>query len=342
MRPLLPVLLVTAVVAALAGTAARAAEAPVAEIVSARLDGSDARSLGGADALGAVRGPGRRLFFVRAGADGRGAFWVVNEDGSELRQLGARPGDGSSRFWSPDGRTVGITRSDESTCTPTSGWGCAASVLVLVDAETGAERLVLRPRDRGAGWLSWAPDGSRLALATERNGAGAAVTIETMRPDGSGRRVLVRLPAGAPGIAGVAWSPRGDRIAYDRRGWLYLVRPQGGPSTRLVRGRTPVWSPRGRRLLFQGRDDTIKVVDVATRRTRVLGRAEEVGGPTWSPDGRRAAFLFRPRNTGLWSIAVVRVSDGRRLHTWYPGRDVSSLFFTRDGARLVYGRRASS
>ena len=78
MRPLLPVLLVTAVVAALAGTAARAAEAPVAEIVSARLDGSDARSLGGADALGAVRGPGRRLFFVRAGADGRGAFWVVN------------------------------------------------------------------------------------------------------------------------------------------------------------------------------------------------------------------------------------------------------------------------
>jgi Tol biopolymer transport system component len=329
-------LLVTAVVAAFAGGAARAAEAPIAEIVSARLDGSDARSLSGADALGAVRGPGRRIFFVRAGDDGRGAFWVINEDGSELRQLGAAPGDGYGRLWSPDGRTVGITRLDESTCTPTSGWGCAASVLVLVDAETGAERLVLRPRGGGAGWLSWAPDGSRLALATNSNGA--AVTIETIRPDGSGRRLLVRFPAGAPGIHTLAWSPRGDRIAYDRRGWLYLVRPQGGASTRLVRGRTPVWSPTGRRLLFQGRDDTIRVVDVATRRTRVLGRAEEVGGPTWSPDGRRVAFLFRPRNTGLWSIAVVRVSDGRRLHTWYPGRDVSSLFFTRGGARLVYSR----
>ena len=103
-------LLVTAVVAAFAGTAARAAEAPVAEIVSARLDGSDARSLSGTDALGAIRGPGRRIFFVHAGADGRGAFWVMNEDGSELRQLGARPGDGSSRLWSPDGRMVGITR----------------------------------------------------------------------------------------------------------------------------------------------------------------------------------------------------------------------------------------
>lgn len=336
MRILLPLLLVTA--AALAGTAARAAEAPVAEIVSARLDGGDARSLSGTDALGAVRGPGRRIFFVRAGDDGRGAFWVMNEDGSDGRQLGARPGDGSGRVWAPDGRTVGITRSDESTCAPTSGWGCATSVLVLVDAETGAERLVLRPHDGGAGWLSWAPDGSRLALATKLNGDRVALTIETIRPDGSGRRVLVRLPAGGPGIDDLAWSPRGDRIAYDRSGWLHLIRTQGGASTRLVRGRTPVWSPKGDRLLFQRSDDTIGIVDVATRRTRLLGRAAEVGGPTWSPDGRRVAFLFRPRNSGRWSIAVVRVSDGRRVHTWYPGRDVSSLFFTRDGARLVFSR----
>ena len=93
--------------------------------------------------------------------------------------------------------------------------------------------------------------------------------------------------------------------------------------------------------MFQRQDDTIRMIDLATRRTRVLGRAAEVGGPTWSPDGRRVAFLFRPRNSGLWSIAVVRVSDGRRLHTWYPGRDVHSLFFTRDGARLVYSHSVS-
>jgi Tol biopolymer transport system component len=340
MRRLLLLLLLVAVAA---GATARAQPDPVYQIFSARLDGGDARSLSSADATGAVRGPGRRVFFVARGGDGRGAFWVMNEDGSDPRQLGAKPGGEGSYgpAWSPDGRTVGITRSDESPCTPTSGWGCAVSVLVLVDAETGAERLVLRSRDHGAGWLSWAPDGSRLAFASELNGDRAARAIETIRPDGSARRVLVRLPAGAPGIHDVAWSPRGDRIAYDRGGRLYVVRPQGGASTRLVRGHAPVWSPKGRRLLFQRQDDTIRIVDVATRRTRVLGRAAEVGGPTWSPDGRRVAFLFRPRNTGLWSIAVVRVSDGRRLHTWYPGRDVSSLFFTRDGARLVYGRLAS-
>jgi hypothetical protein len=41
------------------------------------------------------------------------------------------------------------------------------------------------------------------------------------------------------------------------------------------------------------------------------------------------------------TIAVVRISDGRRLHTWRPGGDLHSLFFTRDGTRLVYSRSAS-
>jgi Tol biopolymer transport system component len=333
---------VAAVVAVLGVAAARAAEAPVAEILSARLDGSDARSLSGADAGGPVRGPGRRVFFVRPGDDGRGAFWVMNEDGSNQRQLGAAPGDGDyGPTWSPDGRTVGITRWDASPCTPTSR-NCSESVLVLVDAETGAERLVLRRGDRGAGGLSWAPDGSRLALASELDMDLGAHTLETIRPDGSGRRVLVRLAAGAsPGIHGVAWSPRGDRIAYDRVGWIYHVRPQGGKSTRLVRGRNPVWSPNGKRILFDSQNDTIGIVDVATGRTRLLARAAEVGGGTWSPDGSRVAFLVRTRNVGVFSVAVVRVSDGRRLRTWQPGGNVHSLFFTRDGTRLVYSRAAS-
>ena len=75
--------LVAMAVAAAASTAARA-DGEVAEIVTARLDGSDARSLSRSDALGAMRGSGRRIFFVRAGDDGRGVFWVMNEDGSEL------------------------------------------------------------------------------------------------------------------------------------------------------------------------------------------------------------------------------------------------------------------
>jgi Tol biopolymer transport system component len=338
------IVLVAALVVVFAGAAAGAAEAPIAEIVSARLDGTGARSLSATDAGGAIRGPGRTLFFVRTDDAGRGAFWVVNEDGSGLRQLGAQPGDGDwGPVWSPDGRTVVVNRWDDSPCAPTWHKSCAESVLALVDAETGAERLVVRTRNGGAGWSSWAPDGSRLALAGELDSDRAAHAIEVIRPDGSGRRVVVRLPAGAsPGIHSIAWSPRGDRIAYDRVRWLYLVRPQGGASTRLVRGHRPVWSPKGRSLLFSTWGErTIGIVDVASRRTRVLARANELRGATWSPDGARVAFLLRPRNSDVWHVAVVRASDGRRLHTWQPGRDVHSLFFSRDGTRLLYSRSTS-
>ena len=337
-------LLLSTLVAVAAAAAAGAQGTPTFEIVSARLDGSDPRSLGAGDAGGATRGPGRSIFLVRAGDDGRGAFWVMNEDGSRPRQLGARPGDGDyGAVWSPDGRTVGFTRWDDSPCAPTWPKNCATSLLVLVDAETGVERLVLRARDRGVGRSSWAPDGSRLAIAGSLDSDGAARTIETVRPDGSGRRLVVRLQPGAsPGIHTITWSPRADRIAYDRVRWIYLVRPQGGPSTLLVRGHNPVWSPKGRRLLFSTWGErSIGIVDVATRRSRVLARAAELAGATWSPDGARVAYLFRPRNSGVWSVAVVRVSDGRRLHTWQPGRDVHSLFFSRDGTRLLYSSAAS-
>jgi hypothetical protein len=46
--------------------------------------------------------------------------------------------------------------------------------------------------------------------------------------------------------------------------------------------------------------------------------------------------VFETRFRGVSTLSVIRVSDGRRLHAWRPGGDVTSLFFTRDGSRLVY------
>lgn len=126
-------------------------------------------------------------------------------------------------------------------------------------------------------------------------------------------------------------------IVYARGQWLWLVRPQGGASMRLMRGNTPVWSPRGDKLLFGSiHEDRVSVLDPATRRVRVLGRGPEtsVSLIAWSPDGRIVAFEVRTR--GVSTVSVVRVADGRRVHSWRPGADVTSLFFTRDGSRIVY------
>jgi Tol biopolymer transport system component len=329
-----PLLVLIAAATAVAATAA-GAQAPSSQVVSARLDGTDTRVLSpeGQYAGAAVPVPGGRIAYILGGIGA--TFWTMTEDGGEQRKLAAAPGDGEyGPAWSPDGRTLAVSNWDHSPCTP-SLRNCAVSELSLVDVESGAVRRSLRSRGRGVGSLSWSPDGSRLAYLGELDMDLTAHTVETVRSDGAGRRVLVRLPREL--LWDVAWSPRGDRIAYGRGGWIWVVRAEGGAGTRLVRGSAPVWSPRGDKLLFRSpRENSVGVVTVATRHTRVLAQGAELSLPSWSSDGRRIALEIRAR--GSSTLAVVRAADGRRLHTWAPGGDVRSLFFSRDGERLVYTR----
>ncbi len=67
-----------------------------------------------------------------------------------------------------------------------------------------------------------------------------------------------------------------------------------GPS-RLVAGRTPVFSPHGDRIAFfteAAGGATLNVYELKTGRSRALGRASSFGdaGVAWSPDGRQIAF----------------------------------------------------
>ena len=90
---------------------------------------------------------GERIVFVKASD-----IWVINSDGSGLRQLTSMPGGEGQPIWSPDGkriafvnqRTVYIMNSDRSGTTavpsvpePTYGWswGPDSSVIVASDGE---------------------------------------------------------------------------------------------------------------------------------------------------------------------------------------------------------------
>ncbi len=74
--------------------------------------------------------------------------------------------------------------------------------------------------------------------------------LATIKPDGSGRRPLTRKNGLAP-----AWSPHGTKIAFVRKGYLYVMNANGG-GLRRVRGRQPIsaedvaWSPDGRFLAY--------------------------------------------------------------------------------------------
>lgn len=324
-------LLVAAASAALLAGSAAPAAPPVPHIATIALDGSDVRVLSGDEpASGPLVARNGRILFFR-GRPGAAAVWVMNGDGSGARRLAEIPDGDGPIAWSPTGSAFTTTGWDPSPCSYDSR-NCAIAEIRVHDSESGEIRARLRSRFRGAYDYSWSPDGRRIASLGELDMDLSAYTVETANADGTARRVLVRTRF-PNWLQEIAWSPRGDRIAYVQRGWIWLVRPSGGKPERVAKGRRLLWSSRGH--LLYAANGTRLLLDPAAKRSRLL-----VGAPAyiaaWSPDGTRLAYRAS-YSGGVSTLAVVRVSDGRTLFRPRITGRVTTVAFTAAGTRLLYG-----
>jgi Tol biopolymer transport system component len=157
------------------------------------------------------------------------------------------------------------------------------------------------------------PPGRNGLIACVRPGHG----IAAVRPDGSGLRWLTR---GARDHSPV-WSPGGGRLAFQRRGDIYVTGTAGGVPVQLTRGRgadgQPAWSPDGRFIAFvRGGDLWLMRSDGSgARALHTSGRANH---PSWAPDGRRIAFGLSSLDDRGSIVVIARgggevryVTDGR-------------------------------
>ncbi len=214
-----------------------------AEILVADADGRNLRRLTRtpAEELWPVWSPdGRRLAFV-SDRDGSWEVFVMNADGSGVRQLTRRLAPTELNVtpaWSPDGRVIAFS----STRTPEN-----PEIYVVRPDGNGLRRLTRTAGDVETlgddGFPSWSPDGRLIVFSSNRTGNGE---VWLMRRDGSRQRRVAGLPSRDDWSA--EFSPDGAWIVFHSLGLrtseLYVVRPDGSALRRLgIPGTDPSWRP---------------------------------------------------------------------------------------------------
>jgi Tol biopolymer transport system component len=166
---------------------------------------------------------GRTLAFEHGEAEplskGVGAIWAADVDGQNVRRLSDWFNAYGPR-WSPDGTKVAYLMDD--------GFG-DVSYLHVVNRDGSNDH-----RYRSASTFSWAPRGALLAYET----SSFPKRVHIVRP-GTIRTVTLKHAASA------AWAPQGNRLTFQRRGWLYIVEANGNISDLWRRAFSPTGRPMG-------------------------------------------------------------------------------------------------
>jgi dipeptidyl aminopeptidase/acylaminoacyl peptidase len=219
--------------------------------------------------------------------------------------------------------------------------------------------------------LDWAPDGRTLLYVRGGEEEGGEYPNPRSEPTVPPQEVWAApIEKGEPRRIGEGRSPRvsprGDRVAFLRKGqvwWAPLDGKQPPEQVFHTRGECESlrWSPDGARLAFvcDRRDHSfIGVYDWAAKAVRWLDPSvDRDQSPVWSSDGRQLAFIRLParlsgdpgygarREGEPWSVRLADASSGEGRQVWKADRGAGSVFrgaagddqlWWGDGDRLVF------
>ena len=174
--------------------------------------------------LGVVAGT---IAFV-SNRDGNYEIYVMNGDGSELKNLTNNPADDGGEdygpAWSPDGKRILFSSNRDGN----------AEIYVMNADGSGLINLTNAMASDDF-FPKWSADGTQIGFTSGRDGN---AEIYLMNADGSDKIPLTDSPGRRDNNMGARWSPDGMQIIYwsgpDRSRELYVMNADGSDQTRLT------------------------------------------------------------------------------------------------------------
>ncbi|MFN8389372.1 MAG: Tol-Pal system beta propeller repeat protein TolB [Bdellovibrionota bacterium] len=227
-------------------------------------------------------------------------LFVMDLDGSNVRQLTHDNGLAMSPAWSPSGDRLVYT-----------SYRSRKPDLYFISPEGGGPRQVTERQGLEIG-AKFTPDGGAIVTSAAIAGVSKIALLDL-----NGRLLRKLTEAGDAIDVSPSFSPDGSKIAFcsNRAGGpqIYVMSASGEPATRISFANSnyctsPAWSPKGDKIAFVCRagGNQLFLTSPSGGQVTQLTFAGDNEDPSWSPDGRFLAFSSNlgsgPRNITILSL----------------------------------------
>jgi Tol biopolymer transport system component len=249
-----------------------------------------------------------------SGRNGIPQLYMMNPDGTDIKQITSGQYSHSNGRWSPDALKI-VCNTDENITT--------AGMQMLIMNSDGTNRRLIGMGSQ----MSWSPDGKQIAFMLWPSAELGDLTtyIYKISSDGTNSIQLTNNKGVWDGTPD--WSPDGKLIAfassrdYSSPGTfseIYIMNLDGSDQHRLTLtdslvNTNPTWSPDGTKIAFSC-NGLIALMSSNGTEIKILDSLSTGGLISWSPDGNRLAF-------GAGQVCTIKV-DGSDIKTILTDSDV--------------------